>query len=290
MCCGSIRKAADDMNITASALNRRIQRFEEEFGSQIFERLPGGMRLNPAGEILIQHIRRQFADLAGVQSQVADLAGERLGTVSLACSQALMPYFLPTQIAQYRRQHPGVQFTVNVRDRAAAEQDLARYACDLALVFEPAHMVNFEVLFVAAQPVNVIMASDHPLAHADELRLRDCLQYDCILPSQQYGVRHLLERSLRAKRMPLYPIVESESFDFMRHYVLHEQAISFQIPIAIDTDNSGLVLIPLSEKDVPVGRLYLGRLRGRTLPVAAARFANQLARAMQDSYEEITEQ
>ena len=29
---GSIRKAAEDMNITASALNRRINRFEDEFG------------------------------------------------------------------------------------------------------------------------------------------------------------------------------------------------------------------------------------------------------------------
>ncbi|MEM8951667.1 MAG: LysR family transcriptional regulator, partial [Pseudomonadota bacterium] len=30
---GSIRKAAEDMNLTASALNRRIRRFEDEFGA-----------------------------------------------------------------------------------------------------------------------------------------------------------------------------------------------------------------------------------------------------------------
>ena len=57
---GSIRKAADDMNITASALNRRIQRFEEEFGVEIFERLPRGVRLNPAGELLMQHFLMQM--------------------------------------------------------------------------------------------------------------------------------------------------------------------------------------------------------------------------------------
>ena len=33
---GSIRKAAEDMNITASALNRRIQGFEAEFGYELF--------------------------------------------------------------------------------------------------------------------------------------------------------------------------------------------------------------------------------------------------------------
>lgn len=72
---GSIRKAADDMNITASALNRRVQRLEEEFGYEIFERLPRGVRLNPAGEMLIQHFRTQQSDLRRVQSQVADLRG-----------------------------------------------------------------------------------------------------------------------------------------------------------------------------------------------------------------------
>ena len=87
---GSIRKAAEDMNISASALNRRIQRFESEFGSQIFERLSRGVRLNPAGELVLQHIRSQISDLIRVQNQVADLSGERRGHISIACSQALL--------------------------------------------------------------------------------------------------------------------------------------------------------------------------------------------------------
>ena len=121
---GSIRKAAEDLNITSSALNRRIQGFEAEFGAQIFERLPRGVRLNPAGELLMQHIRSQIGDLERIRGQVADLSGERRGHVSIACSQALNPIFLPEQIARYRAEHPGVTFSVRVRDRAAAEREL----------------------------------------------------------------------------------------------------------------------------------------------------------------------
>ena len=145
---GSIRKAAEDMNLTASALTRRVQRFEQEFGAQLFERLPKGVRLNPAGELLLHHYRASLSDLARVQSQVADLAGERRGHVSIACSQAMVPYFLPEQIARYRRDHPGVTFSVNVRDRTQAEQELVSYSSDLALVFEPVYLVDFEVLHV----------------------------------------------------------------------------------------------------------------------------------------------
>jgi DNA-binding transcriptional LysR family regulator len=37
---GSIRKAADHLNVTASAVNRRIMDLEDELGAQLFERSP----------------------------------------------------------------------------------------------------------------------------------------------------------------------------------------------------------------------------------------------------------
>lgn len=272
---GSIRKAAEDMNITASALNRRIQRFEDEFGSEIFERLPRGVRLNPAGELLIRHIRTQESDLKRVQDQVADLSGERRGHVSIACSQALVPYFLPAQISEYRREHPGVTFTVNVRDREAAEIELSDFKSDIALVFEPMLLAEFQVQMIVPQPIYVVMREDHALAHQQIVRLRECLEYPHVLPATQYGVRFLLDTAMKVGSRDLSPIIESDSFDFMRHYVIHEDAIAFQIPIGL-RPHEGLVQRQLSTHDVPAGNLLLGQMRGRTLPVASARFMQKL--------------
>lgn len=279
---GSIRKAADDMNITASALVRRINRFEEEFGSEVFERLPSGVRLNPAGELVMQHYRATLSDLSRLRGQVADLSGERRGHVSIACSQALLPWFLPVQIARYRSQHPGVTFSVNVRDRARAEQELATYSSDLALVFEPVYLVDFQVIVSTPQQVSAVMRSDHPLAAKRELRLRDCLDVPHIAPSSSYGVRHLLDFAARRGSRRVSPVVETESFELIRHYVMYEKVIGFQIPIGLTgMDDPGLVLRPISERDLPLGNLILGQMRGRTLPVASARFAMQLATALE---------
>lgn len=278
---GSIRKAAEDTNLTASALNRRIQNFEQEFGWPIFERLPRGMRLNPAGELLMQHIQTQRTDLARIQSQVADLSGVRRGHVSIGCSQALLPYFLPEQIAVYRAAHPGVTFSVNVRDRSQAERDLASFSSDLALVFEPIHMVEFEVLYALAQPVHAIFRRDGPLANKDELRLRDCLNQKLVLPSQAYGVRHLLELATSRTGRPLSAAVESESFELIRHYVTHEDAVGFQIPIGLNLGpDDAITHHPISARDVTSGKLLLGQMKGRALPVASAKFAQQLTLAL----------
>lgn len=280
---GSIRKAAEDMHITASALNRRINRFEEEFGFEIFERLPRGVRLNPAGELMLHHIRTQRSDFARLQSQVADLSGVRRGHVSIACSQALLPYFLPQQIAQYRQDHQGVTFTVNTRDRVAAERELSTFSSDIALVFEPRHLVDFEVIQSITQPIYVVMRADHPLAAKPEVRLRDALEHRYVAPSAQYAVRVLLDLAVKRTNFErLNPIAESESFDFMRHYVLNENAISFQFPIGLNLRHqTGYVARRLAGRDVEPGNLLLGQMRGRTLPVASARFLQQLSHALE---------
>lgn len=273
---GSIRKAAEDANLTASALNRRIAKFEDEFGTQIFERLPRGVRLNTVGELVLQHYLAQKSDLARLRSQIADLSGERRGHVTIACSQALLPYFLPEQIARYRHDHPGVTFSINVRDREQAEQELAQFACDIALVFEPVHLADFDVMHSVRQPVRAVLAADHPLAQHEVLRLRDCLDHGHIAPSIRYGVRALMDLAAKQNNRTLSPVVETDSFELIRHYVLHERLVGFQIEIGLKPDR-GFVTRQIAERDLPHGHLLLGQMKGRALPVAAFRFAQQLA-------------
>ncbi|MEM6382280.1 MAG: LysR family transcriptional regulator [Pseudomonadota bacterium] len=281
---GSIRKAAEDSNITASALNRRLARFEREFGAPIFERLPRGVRLNAAGELVLQHYRAQRSDLARVQSQVADLTGVRRGHVSIACSQALLPFFLPQQIARYRKQYPGVTFSVSVRDREQAEAELASFSSDLALVFEPVVLADFQVLQAIPQPVCAVFASDHPLAEKGELRLRDCLDYPHVGPARKYGVRNLLDAAAKSIGRTVEPLVETESFELIRYYVLREQTVGFQIPVGLQgAEHTGLAFKPISTRDMKPGGLLLGQLRGRVLSVASLRFANQVQQALLDA-------
>ena len=284
---GSIRKAAETLAITSTALNRRILAMEEELGVPIFERLPRGVRLTTAGEILIHHIREQLTDMERVKSQIADLTGERRGHVSIACSQALLSFFLPEQITIYRKEHPAVTFSILLRDRAAAEQALTDFSADLLLVFEPIRLFEFQTLLNIRQPLHAVMGKDHPLAKQESLRLRECLEFPLALPTEEFGVRQLLEAAVRRTSLSLDPVVESDSFEYLRSHAIAENVLTFQIPIGLpgNDDFSGIVSRPVAEQDVPPGLLYFGQLRGRTMPVAAARFAHQMLEHFQSRYQ-----
>ena len=142
---GSFRKASEIMSITSTALNRRVIALEEDLGVEIFERLPHGVSPTVAGEILVDHIRKFYADLDRVKSTIADLSGVRRGHVSIATN--LQAGILPAEIATYREEHPGVTFNVKYSDLVDTEDALRDYSADMALVLGGLESKEFANLF-----------------------------------------------------------------------------------------------------------------------------------------------
>lgn len=275
---GSVRRAAEVLSITPSSLNRRIQAFEDELSTPIFERHARGVRLNPAGEQAIHLFRKHMAEVEALKAQIEDLKGARNGVVSIVCSQALLPIFLPTQIKRYREQFPGVEFKVHMADGEAAERALTTYEADLAMVFSPVAMESFETIVTTRQPVLAVMDKSHKLASRDHLRLSDCYDYPLALPKRPYAVRNLLEVEATRLGFSLRPIVETESYIFLHNFILGSNAIGFEIEIGLSKQAvDGVVSRPIHLKNSDGELLHLAQLRGRTLPVGAAKFAEQVS-------------
>lgn len=279
---GSIRKAADQLHITPSALTRKIQDFEEELGTLIFERLPQGMRLNAAGELLLRHIRDQGADFERLRTELADLAGVRRGHISLACAQAFIDSVLPDEIAAYRTHFPQVSFSVEVRDNLLGIRALANYEADLALLIDPPPSADMSELLVKKQPLCAVVSKSHPLAQMDSVRLRDCCRFPVAMPSRALAIRGLLDRAIYRRQIQAQIAVESDSLEFLRSFVVREPAVTFQPQSGVPRSDKRIVARPISTRDLDHIRVVLGQLRGRTLSIAAEKFAEQLSSRLPD--------
>jgi len=279
---GSIRKAAEQLNVTASAVNRRIMDLEEELGAELFERRPRGVRLTAAGEVFVNYLRVQNGDVERMKSQLEDLKGMRRGTVRIACSQALALDFLPREIGEFRKQHRYVGFEIKVLDHEQSIAALAAYEVDLTLVFRPPFLANFQPLMTVEQELVAVMSSKHPLAAQRTVRLSDCAAYPVALPDMSIGGRQVLEEACSRSGMTFNIAAQSNSFEMLRGLVLHANLISFQIRIGTLTNRNklGLVTRPIDGRDVPRSNLILGQLRARNLPVPAAVFAERLKRSL----------
>jgi len=280
--CGSIRKAAEQLNVTSSAVNRRIIDLEEELDAQLFERRARGVRLTAAGEVFVNFLRQHDGDVERMKSQIEDLRGLRRGTVRIACSQALALDFLPREIATFRKQYSSVSFDVKVLDHEKAVAALAAYDVDLLLVFRPPYLANFQPLMTLEQRLVAVMHAKHPLAAKKTLRLRDCTRYPVALVERGFGGRQLLDEFCARTGLRFQVAIESNSFELLRSLVSYGELLSFQITIGAPSGNKkhGMVTRDIDDRDVPRANLVLGQLRGRNLPVPTAVFADQLTRSL----------
>lgn len=279
---GSIRSAAELVSQTPSAVQRRLQSYEQELGFAIFDRSAQGVRLSVAGELVLNHVREMLAETDRLTSRIADLAGIRRGHVSIGCSQAVLPYFLPDQIAQYQTDFPNVTFEVQVIEHERATEMLESFAVDFVLVFSGQSVPEYDVRLAVPQNIVAIMGEGHPLKNQETVRLRQCYEYPIALSKKGFGGRTLLDRALFSKTFATPPSLQSNSFEFLKSHVASTDAITFQIQIGApaELEGNGIISRPIDPRDVLGGHLMLGQRRNRTLSVAASRFVEQIIKSL----------
>jgi hypothetical protein len=128
------------------------------------------------------------------------------------------------------------------------------------------------------------MAHDHPLAARETVRLDECGRYGVAISHPALGGREQLEEILRASTEKINVVYESNSFAMLPNILYGTQVIGFSLAIgALDWHRDArLAIRPIVNSKWENRPIILGQLKGRTLPIASAKFAEQVRNALMD--------
>jgi DNA-binding transcriptional LysR family regulator len=275
---GSIRKAADALNVASSALNRQILDLEADLGSALFERLPRGVRLTAAGEVFLAYARQAISELKAVESQIEQLRGLVRGQVGIAAVESVAGELLPSAITQFQARHPNVRFNVRIGAPDDLVSALIADQVDLVLTHHPPPKKSVAVVAAVEQALCALMVADHPLAARSELHLRDCLAYPLALGDATLAGRALIEQALAHASFDLDPRLISNSVETMKVFARMNRGVCFQFrrPGKALIPPGDMMAVPLIDPALLQAKLILATRRGRVLPIAAARFVELL--------------
>ena len=224
--CGSIRKAAEALNVAASAINRQIIALEADLCTPIFERLPRGMRLTAAGEALVAYARRSRVGYDRVIAQIETLKGAQQPRVRIATVGGLAGEIIAQALADYRAERPLARFRVDVgtADAVAAAVDAAE--ADLGIAFDLPRAPKLVVAASLESPCGAVVHHRHPLGERPRLRLAEVAQYPLILPEVGVSIRDHLDHLADGQGLHLDPVMESNSFDVLKAFALIDQGVA----------------------------------------------------------------
>jgi len=131
---GTFTEASRRAHLTQPSLSASIKRLEEQLGTKVLNRGPGGARPNAAGAALIPHARYALAAVEDGRRAVAEVAGLDVGVVRLGVGPTAATYLLPRTLAAFREEAPGVRFFLKEAHSPAVWDALQRGELDLGLV------------------------------------------------------------------------------------------------------------------------------------------------------------
>jgi len=126
----SFTEAAAELNLTQSAVSRRIRCLEEELGFSLFLRLTRRLELTPQGRALAQRVERAIGE---IDRGIVDLlSGGDKSLLKVTMTPAVASHWLIPRLARIRQRHPEVNVQL-IADRRLL--DLRADGIDLAIRF-----------------------------------------------------------------------------------------------------------------------------------------------------------
>jgi DNA-binding transcriptional LysR family regulator len=281
---GSVRKAAETLHLTAAAVNQQILNLEAQVGTPLFDRLPRGMQLTSAGEIMIAAVRRSQRDYDNALSQVEDLRALRRGHVNVGVSHSTAEYLLPLVIQKVQHSHPGITFSVRSGNGESLLRWVANGEVDVAYCLRRTPSPGVEETRTLPQQLGVVTAPGHPLTSSRPLlRLRDCTGYPLVVMSPDMELRIMLDRIDTRLPRTGRPQVETSSVPMVRQLVAGSQAVGFLIPdnVAQEVADGKLVWVGLEDAGARLHSCVYQR-SGHTTSVAMGLFLSELENAAED--------
>ena len=131
---GGMLAAADNADMTPSAISQQIAKLEREAGVAVLDRQPGGAVLTAAGRVLVDAAERIEAELTDARRALSSLQGEVTGTVTIGAFQSVIQALLVTLIGDLKETHPGLDVVVHELDPEEGGRRLREGGIDVLLL------------------------------------------------------------------------------------------------------------------------------------------------------------
>src|SRR6266516_664671 len=248
----SFSQAAEQLGVTQPAVSLQIRSLEKRLGLQLLDR--SGRRVEPteAGRRLYRSAQRL---LVLEEQLLADLGeeveGELTGRLEIGASTGPGGTVIPVALAEFQRQHSGVQVALSVSDTQRVIEQVARREVELGIVgaVRRHRGVVFEPFF--RDEVVLTVPRKHRFA-GRTITLDELKEEPLVLMQEGAGVRQVIDDELREAGVRL------RDLDVRLELGLQESARSAVI------GGYGVTFISRSaiEADLAAGTVAVGRVEG----------------------------
>lgn len=226
---GSVSGAARDLNVTQSAVTRRLQRLETSLGTMLLDRRTRPVTLTGAGQAALERCRRLLNDAREVRAAAAN-GNFPAGEIRIGVAHALTEFTLTEPVGQVRRKFPKIALRLRTGWSRELLERVRTGVLDAAVILLPeGERLPAEVVGKEAGKERLVVIAARRGGRRAARTIKDLAGVNWILNPEGCAARAGLRRALQQANVEM---------------VVGVEAYNYELQLALVAQNRGLSLVP----------------------------------------------
>ena len=272
---GSLAEAAKSLGLTQQAISSTLANMEDEVGTRLFERAPGGVtRATAAGEKLVSHARAQLAADQRALADLREISEGRTGTITVGVGEAFTGDAIIAAVNTVQESNPGVR--INLIEGYSEQLRYRLYDGEFDFIAAGVSTFELDDRFVREQIYStddvIVCRREHPLAKRRKLKLADLSGYPWLVPySRPSDLHQIVDTFTAANLEPPTRIIGSDAYRIGMRLLAESDLLVMVSPALVapelDADDPQLVRLNISK---PTIRRHASLIYPKDRPLSAA--------------------
>ena len=248
---GSVQAAADALQLTQSAVTKRIQSLERQIGGRLLERGRFGVRPTVLGQTVYPPAKRALEALADVAHTAQLVRAEAATDLRLSASLTIGEFLLPGWLAAFRALHPEIRVQLAIVNSRGVLDAVRDGRADIGFVEGLDPLTGLESITIARDQLVVVVAAGHRWARRRSITPRELLSEPYLTRETASGTRAVAEAALAQAGVELTPAMEAASFQSLKRALAGGGfALLSELTIEAEQRAGALVPIPIRSLDL----------------------------------------
>ena len=250
----SFNKAAEYLNVSQPGISKAIHELEEIMSVKLINRLPKGIELTNFGRVLEKYSNLIMADINNAEKEIKSLKEGTFGTINIGVAFSPRIYLLPKSSINLQLKFPEIILNVYAGSRNDLLLRLLEGKIDLFVsaivpedikIIEDINIQDLKFLPLYKDTQYIVTRIDHPLQYKKHIKLRDTLDFDCILPDHEKNFRlfNMNDQFLKNKLKLPIPKIVYNSGNFALNVIKNSDFLGIHPKQMIETQGNGLLAI-----------------------------------------------
>ena len=258
---GNISRAAKELYISQPAISKSISKLKDSLNTVLFTRNSRGVQLTDEGQVLFEHTRDAFEELAKGEQELKRIREFNMGHIRIGVSNTLCRFIMVKYLKGFIEQYPHIKITIESQPTTQTLSMLEQQRIDIGLVVEQKSAKSMN--FIPVMDIEDIFVATP--SYLENLKLREGADTDVfqsgnlMLLDKNNITRHYIDDYMSVNEIVANNLLEVTTMDLLIEFARIGLGIGCVIKefVKEDLDSGRLAQLKL---DTPIHKRTVGFL------------------------------